>query len=63
MPIRIYQEIRDSVRIGALRAKGFNVIELNQHQVNIRTENTVQTLQIQETISLSKSVWRSAVYS
>ncbi len=48
MPIRIYQEIRDGVRIGALRAKGFSVIELNQHQVNIRTENTVQTLQIQE---------------
>ena len=48
LPIRFYQEIRDSVRIGALRAKGFSVIELNQHQVNIRTENTVQTLQIQE---------------
>lgn len=48
LPIHIYQEIRDSVRVSALRAKGFSVVELNLHQVNVKTQNTVQTLQIQE---------------
>ena len=48
LPIRFYQEIRDSVRISALRAKGFSVIELNVHQVNVKTQNAVQTLQIPE---------------
>ena len=48
LPVRFYQEVRDSVRIGALRAKGFSVIELNLHQVNVKSNNTVQTLQIPE---------------
>lgn len=48
LSIRLSQEIKDSVRIGALRAKGFSVIELNHHQVNVRVENSVQTLQIRE---------------
>ena len=48
LSIRLSQEIKDSVRIGALRAKGFSVIELSQHQVNIRVKNTVQTHQIRE---------------
>ena len=48
LPIRFAHEIRDSVRIGALRAKGFTVIDLKHHQVNIRTGSTVQTQQIQE---------------
>lgn len=48
MPIRVSEEIRDSIRIGALRAKGYEVIELDRLQVNIRRGGTVGTLQIDE---------------
>ena len=53
-PIRVTEEIRDSVRVGALRANGFDVIELGLIQVNIRNGNTVQTLQIHEHQLVSK---------
>lgn len=48
LPIRISQEIRDSVRVSALRANGYDVIELTNIQVNVRNGTTVQTHQIQE---------------
>ena len=48
LPIRVSQEIRDSIRVGALRANGFDVIELESIPVNIRHGNSVQTHQIQE---------------
>ena len=43
MPIRVSEEIRDSIRVGALRAKGFEVIELDQLQVNLRKGTNVRT--------------------
>ena len=48
LPIRITQEIRDSVRVEALRAKGFSVIEFGHIQVNIHNANAVETQQIPE---------------
>ena len=48
MPFRISEEIRDSVRIGALRAKGYEVIELDRLQVNVRRNGTVRTQHIDE---------------
>ena len=48
LPIRISQEIRDSVRVSALRANGYDVIELANIQVNVRSGTSVQTQQIQE---------------
>ena len=54
LPIRVSQEIRDSVRVGALRANGFDVIELGLIHVNIRDGNTVQTHQIPEHELVSK---------
>ena len=48
LPIRFSQEIRDSIRVGALRAKGFDVIELGLIRVNVRVGNSVQAHQIQE---------------
>ena len=48
LPIRISQEIRDSIRVSALRARGFDVIELTTLSVNVRNGNSVQTVQIPE---------------
>ena len=48
LPIRISREIRDSVRISALRASGYDVIELGNIQVNARHGTSVQTQKIQE---------------
>ena len=48
MPIRISEEIKDSIRIGALRAKGYEVLELDRLQVNIRTGATVRTQNVDE---------------
>ena len=48
MPIRVSEEIRDSIRVGALRAKGFDVVELNQIAVNLRQGNNVRTQKIDE---------------
>ena len=61
MPIRFYQEIRDSVRIGALRAKGFSVIDSNQHQINIKTNNTVQMQQINEQPLIQKCLQKRGI--
>ncbi len=61
LPIRIYREIRDSVRVSALRAKGFSVIELNLHQVNVKAQNTVQTLQIQEQPLVQKCLQKRGI--
>ena len=61
LPIHIYQEIRDSVRVSALRAKGFSVIELDLHQVNVKTQNTVQTLQIQEQPLVQKCLQKRGI--
>ena len=54
VPIRISQEVRDSIRVGALRAKGFDVVELSFVQVNIRNGSTVQTQQIRESQLVAK---------
>ena len=48
MPVRVTQEIRDSIRVGALRAKGFDVIDLDRIQVNTRRNDVVRTQQIEE---------------
>ena len=48
LPIRVSQEIRDSVRVSALRANGYDVIELTNIPVNVRNGSSVQTHQIQE---------------
>ena len=48
MPVRVTQEIRDSVRVGALRAKGFDVLELDRLQVNVRRNRAVRTQHIDE---------------
>ena len=61
LPIRFTQEIRNSVRTSALRAKGFNVVELNVHQVNVKTQNTVQTIQIQEQPLVQKSLQKRGI--
>ena len=54
VPIRISQEVRDSIRVGALRAKGFDVAELSFVQVNIRNGSTVQTQQLRESQLVAK---------
>ena len=54
LPIRISQEIKDSIRVGALRARGFDVIELGTIPVNVRNGNSVQAHQIPEQELLSK---------
>ena len=46
--IRVTQEIRHSLRVGALRANGFDVIELDIIQVNLRNGGSVQTFQVDE---------------
>lgn len=61
LPIHIYREIRDSVRVSALRAKGFSVLELNLHQVNVTTQNTVQTIQIQEQSLVQKCLQKRGI--
>lgn len=61
LPIRIYQEIRDSVRISALRAKGYSVVDLNHQLVNIKSGNTVQTLQIPELSMVEKCLKKRGV--
>ena len=48
MPMRVTEEVRDSIRIGALRAKGFDVIEVDRIHVNVRQNGTVRTQQIDE---------------
>lgn len=48
LPIQVSQEIRDSIRVGALRARGFDVIELGSITVNIRNGNAIQTHQVFE---------------
>ena len=48
LPIRVSQEIRDSVRVGALRANGYDVVELGSIPVNIRTGNSVHAHHIAE---------------
>ena len=48
VPISIRQEIRDSIRVGALRAKGFEVVELDRLQVNLRRGGTVRTYNVDE---------------
>ena len=48
LPVRVTQEIRDSVRVGALRAKGFDVLEMDRLQVNTRRNGAVRTQQIDE---------------
>ena len=54
LPIQITQEIKDSIRVGALRANGFDVVELELLQVNIRKGNSIQTQQIEEQQILRK---------
>ena len=61
MPFRVSQEIRDSVRVGALRAKGYEVIELDRLQVNLRNGGTVQTHRIDEYPLLVKCLQRRGV--
>ena len=61
LPIRFYQEVRDSVRISALRAKGFSVIELNVHPVNVKSNNTVQTFKIPEQPLVQKCLQKRTV--
>ena len=56
LPIRVFQEIRDSIRVGALRARGFDVIELGTIPVNIQNGTSVQTHQIQEQELLHKCI-------
>ena len=48
LPIRVSQEIRDSVRVSALRANGYDVIELGNILVNVRNGTSVQTHKIHE---------------
>ena len=48
LPIRITREMKDSIRVGALRANGFDVVELGSFQVNVRKGNSVQTHQIED---------------
>ena len=54
LPIRVSQEIRDSIRVGALRAKGFDVIELRIIQVNVQKKNVVETQQVPESRLVQK---------
>ena len=56
LPIRISQEIRDSIRVSALRANGFDVIELGEIAVNIRNEKRVETQRIGEPQLVEKSL-------
>lgn len=48
LPIRVSEEIRDSVRIAALRAKGHEVIELDRTQVSFRRRGTVYSQWIED---------------
>ena len=48
LSIRVTQEVGDSIRVGALRANGFDVIELGTIQVTMRNEASVYTQQISE---------------
>ena len=48
IPIRVSEEIRDSVRIGALRARGYEVVELDRMQVSFRMNGSVRTQWIEE---------------
>lgn len=48
LPVRVTQEIRDSIRVGALRAKGFDVIDVDRIHVNVRRNGVVRTQQIDE---------------
>ena len=54
IPIRLSHEIRDSVRVGALRAKGFKVLDLKDHVVNVSQDNVVQTHKVHEHSLLRK---------
>ena len=54
LPIRITQEIRDSIRVGALRANGYDVIEVGLIQVNVFVQGSVQTIQISESNLINK---------
>ena len=48
LPIRVSEEIRDSVRIAALRAKGHEVIDLERAQVSFRKRGAVSTQWVEE---------------
>ena len=48
LPIRISHELRDSVRVSALRANGFDVLELREIEVTTRNGNAIQTQRIGE---------------
>ena len=48
LPIRISQEIRDSIRVSALRANGFDVLELGSLQVNVPHRKSVFARRIEE---------------
>ena len=48
LPIRISQEIQDSVSVGALRANGYSIVELGAIQVNLHTGNTTNSYQVYE---------------
>ena len=61
LPIRIYQEVRNSVRTSALRAKGFSVVELDVHQVNVKVQNTVQSIQIPEQPLVQKCLQKRGI--
>ncbi len=59
LPIRISQEMRDSIRVSALRARGFDVIELATLSVNVHNGNSVQTVQITEQELVSRCLERN----
>ena len=61
MPIRVSEEIRDSIRIAALRARGFEVIELDRLQVNVRRGGTVRTQQLDEYPLVQKCLQRRRI--
>ncbi len=48
LPIQFTEEIRDSVRVGALRAKEFVVLELNNLNLSFHGENGVSNQRIEE---------------
>ena len=48
LPVQVSEEIRDSIRVGALRARGYEVIELDRMQVSFRRNGSVRTQWIEE---------------
>lgn len=61
IPIRIYQEIRNSVRVDALRAKGFFVIDLKTLRVNVEQNSITQTIAIPEEQLVIKCLSRRGI--